>query len=111
MAATLVSTNAMLRYLVERRCTQKRAHRHMAQALYEARRLAMRDGELMDAYKCCDCGAWHVGHSRDTRAAAEFKVWWECEVLLPRRQRRKERALAYLQQQCEAWENEGGAIL
>ena len=40
----------------------KRSYDTRKEAMVQARVLANKDGAPMDAYRCRECGKWHVGH-------------------------------------------------
>jgi hypothetical protein len=46
-----------------RRCDSKLAFRSLNQAAIQAERASSRTGELIIAYTCFDCGAFHIGHA------------------------------------------------
>jgi hypothetical protein len=45
-----------------RRCDDKVALTE-SRAINAARRVTRRTGELLVAYRCYDCGHWHIGHA------------------------------------------------
>lgn len=47
----------------KRRCDSKVPYRYIASAEKVARKASMRVGELIIAYECPDCGAFHIGHA------------------------------------------------
>jgi hypothetical protein len=46
-----------------RRCDPKRAYRSSAQAEIAAENASRKTGELIIAYQCYDCSAFHIGHA------------------------------------------------
>ncbi len=52
-----------LKELVYKRCDSKIAHRSMRIAERLAERASMKKGELIIAYRCIDCGSFHIGHA------------------------------------------------
>ena len=46
-----------------RRCDSKRAYRSLKLAAAQAEQASNRTGELIIAYTCFDCGAFHIGHA------------------------------------------------
>jgi hypothetical protein len=53
----------------QRRCADKRRHSGLY-ATRLAERQTARAGALIIAYKCVDCGYWHIGHAD----RSQFKV-------------------------------------
>lgn len=45
-----------------RRCEGKIGYRYSVSAEKVARRMSIKSGELLVAYRCFDCGSFHVGH-------------------------------------------------
>ena len=45
-----------------RRCDSKIGYRYSVSAEKVARRMSIKSGELLVAYRCFDCGSFHVGH-------------------------------------------------
>ena len=46
-----------------RRCEGKAAYPSMRKAEFRAERVSIREGELIIAYDCPDCGRFHIGHA------------------------------------------------
>jgi hypothetical protein len=46
-----------------RRCDGKAAYPRLETAEMAARRDSLRTGDYIIAYKCYDCGKWHIGHA------------------------------------------------
>src|SRR5438046_3074857 len=47
----------------ERRCGTKVSYRLFHVAAGVASALTVKEGQLLEPYKCPDCGQWHVGHA------------------------------------------------
>jgi hypothetical protein len=71
------------------RCDSKLAFRSLNQAAVQAERASNRTGELIIAYTCFDCGAFHIGHAdayrsnQDAGSAAKLSRRPRSDKLVP----------------------------
>jgi hypothetical protein len=92
-----------------RRCDSKLAFRSLNQAAIQAERASSRTGELIIAYTCFDCGAFHIGHADLSQQLAHTVSvepgCRECNLPIPEAKKRRARACSakaiYCSDRCQ----------
>jgi hypothetical protein len=92
-----------------RRCDSKLAFRSLNQAAVQAERASSRTGELIIAYTCFDCGAFHIGHADLSQQLAHTAPvepgCRECNLPIPEAKKRRARACSakaiYCSDRCQ----------
>lgn len=56
----------------ESRCEGKHGFQKAEVAEQSARAASLRTGQLIIAYRCYDCGLWHIGHADQSQAQAHL---------------------------------------
>jgi hypothetical protein len=91
------------------RCDSKRVYRSLNQAAVQAERASNRTGELIIAYTCFDCGAFHIGHADLSQQLAHLAPvdsgCRECNLPIPEAKKRRARACSskaiYCSDRCQ----------
>jgi len=64
---------ASKRHIRRKVCKQKKYYRTRYAALEAVRLYRQRFGQHLNAYRCCFCGGWHLGHP-PRRIAIELRL-------------------------------------